>query len=284
MSLRAVKGCLLVYRGTVVRLLVCVKRVNFGSTKPLVQRVLRLPSGQYDSRCTQLCQLCRLYLILGKVSGIATADAQRTVLCVQTKCGHEADNANTVQTQRRHSADKIQTQCRQNTDTTQTQCRHNADTMQIQRRHNADTMKTQCRHNADNADTVQTQCKHNADTVQTQCRHSADTMQTVRTKCRHTSTSRHKSLQFPSLPFDSQTFSRKDVRSTLSFLTMNHFRRWIASRYSDWPYRLSDSSAMYRLSYSQPDSSTIYCLSYSLPDSSAIYRLSYSLADSSAIY
>jgi len=33
MSVRAVKGCLLVYRGTVVRLLVRVKRVNVGANK-----------------------------------------------------------------------------------------------------------------------------------------------------------------------------------------------------------------------------------------------------------
>ena len=94
-SLRAVKICLLVYRGTVVRLLVCVKRVNFGAHKPPVQRVLRLLSGQHESRYSQLCQLCRLYFILDKVSGIATADAQRTNLCVQTQCGQNAD---TVQT------------------------------------------------------------------------------------------------------------------------------------------------------------------------------------------
>lgn len=120
-------------------------------------------------------------------------------------------------------------------------------------------------------------CRQNADTMQTQCKHNADTMHTLpllvtnRSNC-------------PALPFDSQTFSPKEVLSTLSFLTMNHFRRWIASRYSDWPYRLSDSSAIYRLSYSQPYSSAIYGLSYSLPESSAIYGLSYNLPDNSAIY
>jgi len=145
-------------------------------------------------------------------------------------------------------------------------------------------MQTHCR---PSADTLQTKCRHNADTVQTHCSHNADTLPllvTNRSSC-------------PALPSDSQTFSHKDVRSTLSFLIKNHFRRWIASRYSDWPYKLpdssakyrlsyslADSSAIYRLSYNQPDSSAIYRLSYSQPDSSAIYRLSYSLADSSAIY
>jgi len=114
---------------------------------------------------------------------------------------------------------------------------------------------------------MRTQCRHNADTVQAQCRHNADNLPllvTNRSSC-------------PALPFGSQTFSHKVFRSTLSFLTMNHFRRWIASRYRDWLYRLSDSSAIYQLSYSQPDSSAIYRLSYSLPESSAIYRLSYQL-------
>ena len=72
------------------------------------------------------------------------------------------------------------------------------------------------------------------------CRHNADALLLVVT---------NHSL-CPALPFDSQTFSHKDVRSTLSFLIMKHFRRWIASRYSDWPYKLSDDSAIYRLSYS----------------------------------
>ena len=38
MSLRVVKGCLLDYRGTVVRLLLCIKRVNLGANKSLCSK------------------------------------------------------------------------------------------------------------------------------------------------------------------------------------------------------------------------------------------------------
>ena len=194
MSLPAVQDCLLIYRRTVIRLLVCVKGLILGPQSPLFKGYCCRGSTIVGARSCVNCAVFTLYW----VKWVALSQQiHKGQFCV---------------------------------------------------------------------------CRHNADTLQTLCRHSAHTMQT------------HFHFSSQNVPVVQLCLWQPNIltqRSPLhAFLSDNE----PFPAYSDWPYRLSDSSAMYWLSYSQPDSSAIYRLSYSQPHSSAIYRLSYNLPDNSSIY